>query len=58
MLTQLEYSFRCLKSEFGLRPNYHQKDNRMEGHLFISVLAYHLLALLQKELRVKGIHYR
>jgi transposase len=58
MLTQVEGAFRCLKSELGLRPNYHQKGDRMEGHLFITVLAYHLLALLGRELRNNGIHHR
>jgi len=58
MLTQIEESFRCLKSELGLRPVRHHKDLRMEGHLFISVLAYHLLASIQRELRQKGISYR
>jgi len=58
MLNRVEDSFRCLKSELGLRPVYHQKDRRLEGHLFISVLAYHLLASLQKRLMEKGVHYR
>jgi transposase len=57
-LTGVEEAFRCLKSELGLRPTYHQKDIRLEGHLFISVLAYHLLACIQKELSVKGINHR
>lgn len=58
MLSQIEESFRCLKSELGMRPVRHQKDPRMEGHLFISVLAYHLLAGIQRRLRKKGISYR
>jgi transposase len=58
MLTQIEESFRTLKSELGLRPVRHHKDPRMEGHLFISVLAYHLLAGIQRELKQKGISYR
>ena len=58
MLNRVEDSFRYLKSELGLRPVYHQKDKRMEGHLFISVLAYHLLASIQKRLMEQGIHYR
>jgi len=57
-LTNVEEAFRCLKSELGLRPTYHQKDSRLEGHLFISVLAYHLLACIQKELIKKGISHR
>jgi transposase len=58
MLTFVEESFRCLKSELGLRPVYHRRDHRMEGHLFITVLAYHLLASIQRELRKKGISHR
>lgn len=57
-LTEVEEAFRCLKSELGLRPTYHQKDCRLAGHLFISVLAYHLLACIQRELSRKGIHHR
>jgi transposase len=41
-LTDLEAVFRSLKSELGLRPVYHHKTDRVSGHLFISVLAYHL----------------
>jgi transposase len=55
MLTFVEEAFRCLKSDLGLRPIYHRKDRRMEGHLFISVLAYHLLVSIQRELKKKGI---
>ncbi len=55
-LTDVEEAFRCLKSELGLRPPYHQKDMRIAGHLFISVMAYHLLACIQKELKQKGIN--
>ncbi len=58
MLIQIEESFRCLKSELGLRPVRHHKDPRMEGHLFVSILAYHLLVSIQRELRQKGISYR
>ena len=58
MLSQMEESFRCLKSELGMRPVRHQKDTRMEAHIFISVLAYHLLAAIQRRLRKKGISYR
>ena len=40
MLTDLEAVFRSLKSELGMRPVYHHKEERAEGHLFITVLAY------------------
>jgi len=41
MLNDVESTFRTLKSELGLRPVYHSKESAVEGHLFISVLAYH-----------------
>ncbi|MCE1245651.1 MAG: IS1634 family transposase [Firmicutes bacterium] len=56
-LTRVESAFRSLKSDLGLRPNFHQKDTRMEGHLFITVLAYHLMAFLQTKLRGNGVNY-
>jgi transposase len=58
MLTFVEEAFRCLKSDLGLRPIYHRKDRRMEGHLFITVLSYHLLVSIQRELKRKGICHR
>ena len=38
-LTELEATFRSLKSGLGLRPIWHQLSKRIEGHLFIAVLA-------------------
>jgi len=57
-LIQVEDAFRSLKSELGLRPVYHRLDRRLEGHLFITVLAYHLLAAIQRRLRSKGLSHR
>lgn len=56
MLTDLEAVFRCLKSELGLRPVYHHTTERVSGHLFISVLAYHLVHLIRFQLKACGIH--
>jgi transposase len=56
MLTDLEAVFRCLKSELGLRPVYHQKTDRVSGHLFISVLAYHLVHTIRFQLKACRIH--
>jgi transposase len=58
MLTFVEDTFRCLKSELGLRPIHHTKEVRIEGHLFISVLAYHLLNYIRHHLHKAGIHHR
>lgn len=53
-LTRVESAFRSLKSELGFRPVYHQGSERTEGHLFISVLAYHLLNTIEKRLIKEG----
>jgi transposase len=43
MLTDLESVFRSLKSELGLWPIYHHKEARVNGHIFITPIAYHLV---------------
>lgn len=55
MLTDLESVFRSLKTDLGLRPVFHQVDRRVEGHLFISVLAYHFVHMLRLKLKTQGI---
>jgi hypothetical protein len=54
MLTDLEAVFRGLKSELGLRPVYHHKEERTEGHLFITVLAYQLVQAIRRKLEATG----
>jgi transposase len=54
MLTDLESVFRCLKSELGLRPIYHRTEERTEGHLFITVLAYQLVQTIRRKLKGHG----
>ena len=56
MLTDLEAVFRSLKSELGLRPVHHQIAKRVSGHLFITVLAYHLVHVIRFRLKQSGIH--
>ena len=53
-LTDLEAVFRSLKSELGLRPIYHHKPIRAEGHLFITVIAYQLVQVIRRRLRESG----
>jgi transposase len=49
-LLQAEAGFCQLKGTLGLRPNFHQLEDRVDGHIFISVLAYHLLRWVGKRL--------
>jgi transposase len=55
MLLDLEDAFRSMKSELGLRPVHHQTESRCDGHLFITVLAYHVLNAMRLKLRRNGI---
>ena len=55
MLTKVESAFRLLKSDLGLRPFYHQKETRCDGHVFITVPAYHLLHHIEYSLRDVGL---
>jgi transposase len=55
MLTDIEDAFRSMKSELGLRPVYHQKERRVDGHLFITILAYHVLHTIRFKLGKLGM---
>lgn len=56
MLTDLESVFRSLKSELGLRPVFHSKESRSDGHLFITVLAYQCVQAIRATLKKVGIN--
>ena len=56
-LTDLEAVFRSLKTELGLRPVFHQKEERVSGHLFISLLAYHFVHVMRTKLKAQGIYF-
>ncbi|MEA1884579.1 MAG: IS1634 family transposase [Thermotogota bacterium] len=56
-LTTIESCFKSMKSELGLRPNYHKNEDSTIAHIFITVIAYHVLAGILKKLRSKGIKY-
>jgi transposase len=53
-LSEAEDGFRSLKGDLGLRPNYHQIERRVEGHIWITILAYHLLCWIREMLREAG----
>lgn len=53
-LTMIEAAFEWLKSDLGLRPNFHQKDSRMCTHATISVLAYFVLAPILHKIQWGG----
>lgn len=47
-LTEVEQAFKELKHDLAIRPVHHQKDSRIEAHIFISFLAYALQVTLKR----------
>ena len=56
-LRRVEDAFRFMKSSLWLRPVYHQKERRVDGHLWITIIAYHLIQNCLYQLNKKGIKY-
>ena len=57
VLTNVENTFRTLKTDLNIRPVYHQKTGRCDGHIFITLLAYHIVNSVQTILKKSDIHY-
>jgi len=55
-LTKAESGFRALKSDCGLRPDFHQLEHRVDAHIFISILAYQLQRFILYSLEQHGDH--
>ena len=51
---EIEQSFKEVKNDLGLRPVYHQLDERIEAHIFVSYVAYCLQATLKNLTRSKA----
>jgi transposase len=56
LLTRAENAFRDMKSPLAERPIFHHTERRTEAHIFLCVLAYHLLIAIEKTLLDHGIH--
>ena len=51
---EIEYAFRELKNDLGLRPVYHQLEDRIEAHIFTAFMALCLLQTLRAIAREIG----
>lgn len=56
-IREVESTFRSFKTDLKIRPVYHQKDERIEAHLYLTMLAYQLVNTIRHMLKQKGIHY-
>jgi transposase len=50
-LVEIEAAFKNIKDDLGLRPIYHQLEERIEAHIFVAFMAYCLHVTLRARLR-------
>jgi len=53
----VEAVFRCLKTDLDIRPIYHQKDEYIEPHIWLGILAYQVVNYIRRNLKQQNIHY-
>jgi transposase len=56
LLTRVEAAFRAMKSPLAERPIFHHLERRTQTHIFLCVLAYHLLVAIEKRFLDAGMH--
>jgi hypothetical protein len=56
LLTRVEAAFRAMKSPLMERPIFHHLKHRVQTHIFLCVLAYHLLVAIEKCFLDHGVH--
>ena len=56
-LTEIEASFRILKTDLSIRPVFHQKDESTEAHIHLGLLAYTVVNFIRYKLKQHGIHH-
>jgi hypothetical protein len=56
LLTRVETAFPSMKSPLMEHPIFHHLQRRTQTHIFPCVLAYHLLAAIEKRFLDRGIH--
>ena len=56
LLTRVEAAFRAMKSPLQERPIFHHLQDRTQTHIFLCVLAYHLLVAIEKRFLERDIH--
>jgi len=50
-LVQVEEAFKTLKGDLAIRPIHHQKEERIEAHIFVAFMAYCMHVTLRRRLR-------
>jgi transposase len=55
-IREVESTFRCLKSDLNIRPVHHQNDERIEAHIYLTILAYQLVNTIRHMLKKANIN--
>ena len=50
-LVQIEEAFKTLKGDLAIRPIHHQREDRIEAHIFVAFMAYCMHVTLRRRLR-------
>jgi len=56
-LTKIEAVNRCCKTDLNLRPVYHQKDEPIQAHLFLTLIACSIVQFIRNQLAKQGIRW-
>jgi len=56
LLTRAEKAFQNMKSPLSERPIFHHLERRVDTHIFLCVLAFHLLVSIEKTFLDRGVH--
>lgn len=56
-IREVEATFRCLKTDLNLRPVHHQNDERIQSHIYLTMLAYQLVNAIRYMLSQAGLHH-
>lgn len=56
-LTKIEAVNRCCKTDLNLRPVYHQKDDSIQAHLFLTLIACTIVQFIRYQLAKEDIHW-
>lgn len=54
LLVEVEAAFKNLKGDMAVRPIFHQREDRIEAHIFLAFLAYCIHVTLRQRLRQRA----
>lgn len=54
-IREVESTFRCLKTDLNIRPVHHQNDQRIQSHIYLTILAYQLVNSIRYQTKQAGI---